>query len=306
MAVVEKATFYFQVHFLIFNQYPLRSILEPIQHLILTHMDTNRGLDFQPRRAVKPMYAGQNGFATGFTEPDQINNRNLQIALEAHAMGEFMIDYMKREVPDFETMKADVEKPPEDELQRIDRRLTELRKAHTRDLELLYAYQTQEYDKYATDQYLCLDNNLLSEDPNTSSTQRELEAFYDSDPTPYPSFQNHFIQLRYTYLTQLLSLQKSKQEHEANLAKLRRQRELMFPQSKEEWATKPQDVRLRVARFLVADPAKHERFLSDFGWAWRQVQPLLDVFKKDDAFAADVRGLLLSEQAVRDPRIARA
>lgn len=62
---------------------------------------------------------------------------------------------------------------------------------------------------------------------------------------------------------------------------LRRQREQIFPQSKEEFNTKANDIKLRVARFLVADPARQEKMLSDYNWAWRQVKPLQDVFVKD-------------------------
>ena len=115
-----------------------------------------------------------------------------------------------------------------------------------------------------------------------SLTLPYLQEIYEAETTPFlADFKSHFNHIRYTYLTQLLSLEKAKQEHEANLEKLRRQREQMFPQSTEEWASKPHDVRLRVARFLVADDTRKEKFMSDFGWAWRQVTPLVEEFKKN-------------------------
>jgi len=58
----------------------------------------------------------------------------------------------------------------------------------------------------------------------------------------------------------------------------------MFPQSKDDFYNKPNDVRVRAARFLVADPARQERMLSEFQWAWRQVKPLQDIFSKDVSF----------------------
>ncbi|PPQ73701.1 hypothetical protein CVT26_010856 [Gymnopilus dilepis] len=265
--------------------------------------------EFQPSRAAKPQFLGQNGFISTFTEPDQINERNLEKALEARRMGDFMIQYKKRDVPDLETMKADVDKPPEEDLDHVNKSLEALREYHTKDLENFYAYMGDEYLMQCRHRSASKDPSepWIGEGPNLSPEQQQLEEIYEAETTPFlADFKSHFNHIRYTYLTQLLSLEKAKQEHEANLEKLRRQREQMFPQSTEEWASKPHDVRLRVARFLVADDTRKEKFMSDFGWAWRQVTPLVEEFKKNEVFAAEVRGLMISEQAVKDPRLQRA
>ena len=60
-----------------------------------------------------------------------------------------------------------------------------------------------------------------------------------------------------------------------------RRRAQMFPQSKEDFKTKPNEVKLRTARFLGADAAKKERMMAEFGWAWRQTKLLQDIFTKD-------------------------
>ncbi len=86
---------------------------------------------------------------------------------------------------------------------------------------------------------------------------------------------------RYTYLSRLLPLRKQQLELEIKEELLRRQREQMFPQSKEELNTKANDVKMRVARFLIADTAKQEKMLDDYNWVWRQVKPLQTVFVKD-------------------------
>lgn len=86
---------------------------------------------------------------------------------------------------------------------------------------------------------------------------------------------------RYTYLSRLLPLRKQQLELEIKEELLRRQREQMFPQSKEEFNTKANDVKMRVARFLIADTAKQEKMLDDYNWVWRQVKPLQTVFVKD-------------------------
>lgn len=42
-----------------------------------------------------------------------------------------------------------------------------------------------------------------------------------------------------------------------------------------------QDMQLRVAKFLLAPSSLREAMLSDFGWAWRQVKSLTDLFSRD-------------------------
>lgn len=43
------------------------------------------------------------------------------------------------------------------------------------------------------------------------------------------------------------------------------------------------DAKLKVARFLMADgqSSRQESIMSEMGWAWRQVQPLSNVFKEN-------------------------
>ncbi|PPQ85260.1 hypothetical protein CVT25_010033 [Psilocybe cyanescens] len=55
----------------------------------------------------------------------------------------------------------------------------------------------------------------------------------------------------------------------------------MVPLSKADFNSKRTETKLRAGIFLVADPARQERLLNDYGWACRQVQPLIDIFKKD-------------------------
>ena len=42
-----------------------------------------------------------------------------------------------------------------------------------------------------------------------------------------------------------------------------------------------QGMQLKVVRFLVVPHNIRDVMLSDFGWAWRQVKPPVDIFKKD-------------------------
>jgi len=43
----------------------------------------------------------------------------------------------------------------------------------------------------------------------------------------------------------------------------------------------------RVARLLTSDRYKQETIMNEFGWAWRQVQPLKEVFDKNVSLLFD-------------------
>ena len=94
-------------------------------------------------------------------------------------------------------------------------------------------------------------------------------------------WQDDYEAIRYTYISQLLALTKQRNEIEMREEEMRKRREQMFPRDAEDFKGKAKDIQLRAARFLVADGAKQEKMLSEFNWAWRQVQPLKDVFTKD-------------------------
>jgi hypothetical protein len=94
-------------------------------------------------------------------------------------------------------------------------------------------------------------------------------------------WQNDYEAARYTYISQHLALAKQRNEIEVREEEIRKRREQVFPTSFEDFKAKPRDIQLRAARFLVADIGKQEKMFSEFNWAWRQVQPLKDVFTKD-------------------------
>jgi hypothetical protein len=109
-----------------------------------------------------------------------------------------------------------------------------------------------------------------------------------NDPRKYtsafPVWEDSIARLRHSHLQHVNFLRKSyhdlEQEIEAQMAKEEAERkvqEAQFPKSIEDFYMKPKDVQHRAARFLLlTDSAKQEKTLSEFGWAWRQVKPLLD------------------------------
>lgn len=55
----------------------------------------------------------------------------------------------------------------------------------------------------------------------------------------------------------------------------------MFPLTLEEFKSKPRDIQIRVATFLDADHIKQDQMMTQFSWAWRQVDGLVREFKEN-------------------------
>jgi hypothetical protein len=71
----------------------------------------------------------------------------------------------------------------------------------------------------------------------------------------------------------------TKQKEEEDM---RRRREAQFPQSAVEYHThQDKELQQRLARFLTADAIIQEKMLTEYGWTWRQVQGLKEVYSKE-------------------------
>ncbi|KXN87689.1 hypothetical protein AN958_08326 [Leucoagaricus sp. SymC.cos] len=57
-----------------------------------------------------------------------------------------------------------------------------------------------------------------------------------------------------------------------------------FPLTLEEFHAKPRDIQIRVANFLNADSARKDRMMTEFNWAWRQVEGLVREFSSNVSF----------------------
>lgn len=95
-------------------------------------------------------------------------------------------------------------------------------------------------------------------------------------------WEDELERLRYSHLEQLVPLYQELKQTEIREKEERKRREADFPASIEDYHTKPADVKMRVARFLhTTNEARQEKMLSEFGWAWRQVKPLQEVYRKN-------------------------
>ena len=199
-----------------------------------------------------------------------------------------------------EEMKAEL---ADDDSARIKERMKSLREDHLKDLERLYSFHAQDYKQEMMDRYLSQEEGQGGDIDGKNLTPAEVrfqvsnlflvylyietiyyqEIYNDvlKDQAMEMEWQDDYEAARYTYISQHLALAKQRNEIENREEEMRKRREQMFPTSFEDFKGKPRDIQLRASRFLVADIAKQEKMLSEFNWAWRQVQPLKDVFIKD-------------------------
>ena len=201
-------------------------------------------------------------------------------------------------------MKAEVKGELADDASgRIKERMKSLREDHLKDLERLYSYHAQDYKREIMDRYLSLEEGQGGDIDGKNLTPAEvrfnvsnllliyfcIQIIYDQeiyndalkDQAMEMEWQDDYEAARYTYISQYLALAKQRNEIETREEEMRKRREQMFPTSFEDFRAKPRDIQLRAARFLVADMSKQEKMLTEFNWAWRQVQPLKDIFFKD-------------------------
>lgn len=86
--------------------------------------------------------------------------------------------------------------------------------------------------------------------------------------------------LRYTYLKMFLHLVRRRNALKTQDKAARQKRDAWFPQSTQQYyQITEREVQLRVARFLTSSTTEQERMMSEFGWPYRAVQPLLSAYK---------------------------
>lgn len=62
----------------------------------------------------------------------------------------------------------------------------------------------------------------------------------------------------------------------------KRKQDAIFPTSVDDFRKiRTREIQLRIARFLTSDDRSRERMMSEFGWAYRQISPLLQEYRAD-------------------------
>ncbi|KAJ3575775.1 hypothetical protein NP233_g873 [Leucocoprinus birnbaumii] len=227
-------------------------------------------------------------------------SRDRSRLLETHRSAMFILTQKDRPIPSLQEMKEDLEK---DELTSVKERITTAKANHKANLERIYAIHAEDYlDDQRLRRESREDSHLGGEgmssrlaewsekrdvripfvDTSLSLTTKE----YDYSEQPLASINHHYEAAlmhsvatectRYSTVIQNLSQQKFNIDFQ--LEEEKRQRDAAFPMTLEEFHLKPRDIQIRVANFLSSDDVKRERMMSEFGWAWRQVTPLIREF----------------------------
>ncbi|KAH9026385.1 hypothetical protein EDB85DRAFT_175070 [Lactarius pseudohatsudake] len=213
--------------------------------------------------------------------------------LDKHEFAQYILQEHGTYFPKFSDMSVFVESAPN-----LKQRINQLQAQHSTDLEKLYAHQATRYLDDALDRYLARDEEA---DDGYAKT---IEELYDGSRREKTSLEATFD--RETTLARLAHMEtvaplllktttKQKEEEE-----LRRRREAQFPQSAVEYYSHhDKELQQRLARFLTSDAIIQEKMLNEYGWTWRQVQGLKEVYSNDSSFRDDIQRRVA---VVRDPR----
>ncbi|KAH9066530.1 hypothetical protein EDB87DRAFT_432047 [Lactarius vividus] len=193
--------------------------------------------------------------------------------LDKHEFAQYILQEHGTYFPKFSDMSVFVESAPN-----LKQRINQLQAQHSTDLEKLYAHQAARYLDDALDRYLARDEDT------DDGYIKAIEELYDGSRRERTSLEATFD--RETTL---------KEEEE-----LRRRREAQFPQSAVEYYSHhDKELQQRLARFLTSDAIVQEKMLNEYGWTWRQVQGLKEVYSSDPSFRDDIQRRVA---VVRDPR----
>jgi hypothetical protein len=242
------------------------------------------------------LFKGRNGFNESTPPSNKISDASrLNEEARKRRLAVWTLKHKGSYFPTLEEMKKFNAEP--ETTATIKNRIDELKKQHTQDMESLYAYYAQIYHQEQEDLYLSKDDTISSQstDPSVTSFNVALDELYKNSRLPINyqlEWDDAISRIRYSYLQTLLPLQKK-------LTTLSAQ----FPESLDAYRAMDnnQDMQLRVAKFLLAPSSLREAMLSDFGWAWRQVKFLTDLFSRDAEFRLEVQKFVRDNE-VHDPR----
>ncbi|KAI0299279.1 hypothetical protein BC826DRAFT_66381 [Russula brevipes] len=213
--------------------------------------------------------------------------------LDKHEFAQYILREHGTYFPKFEDMSVFVESSVPDLKQRID----QLQTQHAAELEKLYEHQAAQYLDDALDRHAAHIDEANSDYSDiieelygrSRHGKTSLEASFDRETT--------LVRLAHveTVLPLLYKLASKQRDEES-----RKRREVAFPQSAAEFnAIQDKELQQRIARFLTSDAIVQDKMLSDYGWEWRNVQGLKEVFWKDPAFKENIQRRVA---VVRDPR----
>ncbi|KAI9464483.1 hypothetical protein BJY52DRAFT_1249381 [Lactarius psammicola] len=213
--------------------------------------------------------------------------------LDKHEFAQYILQEHGTYFPKFSDMSVFVESAPN-----LKQRINQLQAQHNAELEKLYAHQAARYLDDALDRYLAQDEDA------DSGYVKTVEELYDGSRRGRTSLETTFDRettlVRLAHMETVAPLQLKTATKQKEEEELRRRREAQFPQSAVEYYThQDKELQQRLARFLTSDAIIQEKMLNEYGWTWRQVQGLREVYSNEATFRDDIQRRVA---VVRDPR----
>ncbi|KAF8877909.1 hypothetical protein BD779DRAFT_1556259 [Infundibulicybe gibba] len=253
----------------------------------------------------KQSYKERNGFEEALSGA----STDEETLLNRHRFAMFILTQRDRPIPSFEDMQAELDQHPSVSASSLKGHIKDLQAQHSSDLQRLYTAHAEEYLDDAREKYLSRDDSQYlvpgENNPSTLASYKKLDRIYTETTKAYIHNErqdDEFTRIRYTHLQNIVPLFQQHQKLTVQEAEDLRRRNAQFPLNVAEFRSKTKDVQLRVARFLTSDTRKQEKMLSEFGWAWRQVQPMKDELKKNQELLAEIQAMCIQADEVRDPR----
>ncbi|KAF9564927.1 hypothetical protein CPC08DRAFT_220429 [Agrocybe pediades] len=228
-------------------------------------------------RIPNPLYYGANAFLPAdYGDPatlDRKNLKSLDTAADVLHNALHYINHKQRDVPDFEDMKAELEKP--DETESLKAEISSIKQVFYKDMERFYDVKAVEYKKEIEERY-------KSATPMVTCSRMAIANDEIKDFPLVTEWSDQAERIRYNYLKKVLPLVYEYRRRRDDEVRRQQAQQRKFPETIQEFDTKPRDYQLRIAMWLLADTeARREKYMSQYNWAWMQCTPLLEVFKKD-------------------------
>lgn len=123
---------------------------------------------------------------------------------------------------------------------------------------------------------------LLSVSPDrTLKLNGEKNFFGRNDQIVTSEYNDIVAIMQYDHLRELLPLYAQKRELERQEEVTRSRQMAQFPKTIEDWRRLSKNAQLQVAHFLMADEPKRENMRNRTQWAWRQTEPLIQLYKNN-------------------------
>ncbi|EJD07369.1 uncharacterized protein FOMMEDRAFT_164356 [Fomitiporia mediterranea MF3/22] len=261
-------------------------------------------------RAPKERYAGQNGF-DDFNKRLPTESLKESEAVDAQDAARFVIREMGSFFPSFEDMKKDIQTP--ETVESTKERIKRLKRENQDNMAKLSRYYAQELYDDSMDRYLQTDDIKYFDFEDFSKSSDEwaqhyarLENFFKQDSQIVASEHLDIVsRMHYDHLRELLPLYRRRRDLEKQAELTRIRLAAQFPQTIEDYQRMDsKGAQLRVAKFLMAEDPKREEMRTESRWAWRQTEPLIQLYKNNETFQREIERFV-SENESRDPRARR-